>query len=130
MEILFHANISPVLFTNRTFCLSTVRRGSESLGTPDKHDHEGLIHPAHPRQYLRFGGTADRIFDLNSSPYTLLSKQALSKKRRRHWLQLHENRLLLIEIDVRIYEVLILWTGDNTEEWAYMNDMKRWIDVE
>lgn len=36
----------------------------------------------------------------------------------------------VIEIDVRIDEALIVWTDDNAEEWAYMNDMKRWIDVE
>ncbi|QWU16989.1 hypothetical protein [Paenibacillus sophorae] len=36
----------------------------------------------------------------------------------------------VVEIDARISEALIVWTDGNTEEWAYLSDLKRWIDVE
>lgn len=36
----------------------------------------------------------------------------------------------IVEIDVKQREALIVWADDGTEEWAYLSDMKRWIDVE
>ncbi|RXZ77524.1 hypothetical protein EBB07_30900 [Paenibacillaceae bacterium] len=33
-------------------------------------------------------------------------------------------------IDAGISKAYIIWADGNTEEWAYLSDIKRWIDVE
>ncbi|GIP33609.1 hypothetical protein [Paenibacillus sp. J2TS4] len=36
----------------------------------------------------------------------------------------------VVQIDADLCEAFIVWTDNNAEEWAYMDDMKRWIDVD
>ncbi|MNG37924.1 hypothetical protein D3C84_1254250 [compost metagenome] len=34
----------------------------------------------------------------------------------------------VVQIDAKLNEVLIVWANDGTEEWAYLNDMNRWLE--
>jgi hypothetical protein len=40
------------------------------------------------------------------------------------------NAFHVVEIDAKLREALIVWVDDGTKEWAFLDDMKRWNDVE